>query len=269
MGVTHLCFGLSYLTALVLELVQAARPARWAKITGLAAGIAGLVAHTIFLLIQKPSPATPYGSLVLLAWVFAVFYLIGSMHRNRRGWGVFVLPVVLLLVVLSFAFVQGRANGTPAEGEAWYSGTRFWGIVHGSLILAASVGITVAFLASVMYLLQARRLRRKLNPIGGMKLLSLERLERMNRRGIDIAFPLLTAGILLGLMRAERFNIADWAAPKVIGTVGLWVVGVLLLYLRYGVHLAGRRLAFLTIGAFCLLLLTLAAAHPFAQGDAR
>jgi ABC-type transport system involved in cytochrome c biogenesis permease subunit len=269
MGVTHLCFGLSYLTALLLEMIQAVRPNRWLKVASLLSGGAGLVAHTLFLLIHKPSPASAYGSLLLLAWVFAVFYLIGSLHRDRP-WGVFVLPLVIALVVLSFAFKAPLGEAEPGAG-AWYTGDHFWGAVHGGLILAASVGITVAFLASVMYLLQSRRLRQKRNPIGGMKLLSLERLETMSRRGINIAFPLLTAGLLLGLLLAEKegASAAGWATPKVIGTVGLWLLGVLLLYLRYGAHLAGRRLALLTIAAFGLLLLTLVASHPFAHGDLR
>jgi hypothetical protein len=37
----------------------------------------------------------------------------------------------------------------------------------------------------------------------------------------------------------------------------------LLLYLRYGVHLQGRRLALLTIAAFALMLFTLTSAHSF------
>jgi ABC-type uncharacterized transport system permease subunit len=260
MGITHLCFGLSYLFALLLEAGYAVRPNRWLKLAGLLLGCAGLVAHTLYLLINKPSPASAYGSLLLLGWVIAVFYLIGSLHRNRP-WGVFVLPLVIALVAISYA--------APMESGDWYSGERFWGAVHGGLILAASVGITIAFLASVMYLLQSRRLRKKLNPIGGMKLLSLERLETMNRRGINLAFPLLTAGLLLGLLLAYRFNASDWATPKVIATVGLWLLGVLLLYLRYGAHLAGRKLALLTIVAFGLLLVSLVASHPFADGDVR
>ena len=34
----------------------------------------------------------------------------------------------------------------------------------------------------------ARRLRKKLPPFGGVKLLSLERLERMNRHALNLAF---------------------------------------------------------------------------------
>ena len=178
------------------------------------------------------------------------------------------MPVVLLLVALSFAFVNGRSGGAAADGEAWYSGTHFWGIVHGSLILAASVGITVAFLASVMYLIQANRLRAKAPPLGGVKMLSLERLEVMNRRAVNWAFPFLTLGLVLGVLFLGQYPVpsGEWLSLKVVGTVGLWVVFVVLLYLRYAAHVPGRRLALLTVAAFGLMVVVLVAPHPFAQG---
>jgi ABC-type transport system involved in cytochrome c biogenesis permease subunit len=264
MGVTHVCFGLSYLIAFGLELAALARPGRAVRISGLLFGFAGFVAHTIFLAIHQPNPASAYGALVLLGWVLAVFYLYGSVHHRSQAWGLFVLPVVLVLSWLSFAFYR-----TTEDPSTWSAGEHVWGAVHGLMVLAASVGITVGFLASVMYLIQARRLRMKRNPLGGLRLLSLERLETMNRRAINWAFPLLTVGLLLGLIRIPSTETpgTGWSDPKVLSTVGLWIVGLLLLYLRYRAHLPARRLAYLTVAAFGLMLVTLVAAHPFAAGE--
>jgi ABC-type transport system involved in cytochrome c biogenesis permease subunit len=92
----------------------------------------------------------------------------------------------------------------------------------------------------------------------------------MSRRAINLAFPLLTVGLLLGIIRvpATESSAADWTAAKVLGTIGLWVVALLLMYLRYGAHMPPRRLAMLTIAAFGLMLITLVASHPFAAGEA-
>jgi ABC-type uncharacterized transport system permease subunit len=261
MGITHVCFGLSYVGALAFESARQARPSRAARIGGLVFGFAGLVAHTIFLAARQPNPATAAGSLLLLAWVLAVFYLYGSVHYQAPAWALFVLPVVLVLVGLSFLF-----SGDGLAFGSWLSAEHVWGTVHGLLVLLASVGITVGFLASVMYLVQADRLRRKQNPLGGLRLLSLERLEMMNRRAINLAFPLLTVGLLLGVLRVPGTEApaASWRDPKVLGTVGLWVVALVLLYLRYRAHVPARRLAWLTVVAFGLMLVTLIASHPFA-----
>jgi hypothetical protein len=264
MGITHACFGLSYLFALGLELARQVWPSRALRLGSLLFGFAGFIAQTIFLAIQQPSPASDYGSLLLLAWVLAVFYLYGSVHHWSQAWALFVLPVILFFVGLSFAF-QGD---TRASGS-WFTGEHFWGVVHGLLLLAASVGITVAFLASVMYLVQARRLRMKLNPLGSLRLLSLERLETMNRRAINLAFPLLTVGLLLGVFRVplSETSATWWKEPKILGTLGLWLVAFVLLYMRYAVHVPPRRLAILTLAAFGLMIVTLVASHPFAMGE--
>jgi ABC-type transport system involved in cytochrome c biogenesis permease subunit len=265
MGITHACFGLSYLAALGLELGQQYRPARTLRLAGLGFGLAGLIAHTIYLVFNHPSPATPYGSVLLLAWVFAIFYLYGILQTKSRPWALFVLPLVLILVILSFAF-RYAFPGDGASFGSWFSADHFWGAFHGILLLAASVGITVGFLASTMYLIQSGRLKKKRPPIGGLKLFSLERLETMNRRAINIAFPLLTVGILLGMVRVPLADstAANWTNVKVLGTALLWVIALLLLYLRHGVHLTPRRLSWLTLIAFFLMMFTLFAVHPFA-----
>jgi ABC-type transport system involved in cytochrome c biogenesis permease subunit len=101
-----------------------------------------------------------------------------------------------------------------------------------------------------------------------MRLLSLERLETMSRRAINIAFPLLTVGVFLGAIQVPMSEAAmSWTSPKTISTIGLWVVALLLLYLRYGAHVPPRRLAWLTLLAFVLMLVTLIAAHPFADRE--
>ncbi len=269
-GITHACFGLSYLLAFALELARLRSPRPVWRLAAVGVGVAGLAAHTAYLSVHTPTPAAPYGSLLLLAWVLAVFYLYGTVHHAKQAWAVFVLPVVVGLVGLSLALVavQGTDAAPPLDVPAWLAGERFWGAVHGGLLMFAAVGVSVGFMASVMYLVQARRLRNKVNPRRVVPMLNLERLEAMNRRAVNVAFPLLTAGLLLGalLLRHDKASAADWLSPKVLSTAGLWVVFLVLMYLRYAAHARGRRLALLSVAAFALTLVALAAAHPFAPG---
>ena len=250
-NVTRFCFGASYAVALILELVQLVRPRP---------ALAGLFAHTLFLVYHHPTVAAPYGSLLLLAWVVAVFYLYGALHHRQLAWGVFVLPIVLILIGLTEAFPQAGSDAV----RRWFTGENFWGLVHGGLVVLALVGVCVGCAASVMYLVQARRLKSKTAPGRGFRLLSLERLATMNRRAITWAFPLLTAGLLVGVIRLAQYDgpSLGWTSPRVLSTIGLWLVFLVLLYLRYFAHTSNRRLAVLTIAAFGLMLATLATAHP-------
>lgn len=268
--ITVFCFAASYAVALGLELVQLVWPRPIQRLVGLGFGTAGLAAHTLYLAVQQPPLASPYGSLLFLAWIVAVFYLYGTVHHARFAWGLFVLPLVLGLVALA-EVVRGQPPARPdgiLYGLLNLRGEHFWGAVHGTLVLLAAVGVCVGFVASIMYLVQVRRLRAKLAPGQGVKLLSLERIEAMNRRAILWAFPLLTAGLLAGLaLLWQSGAFADgWLSPKVLGSLGLWLVFPILLYLRYGAHVRGRQVALLTVLAFALLLFALVSAHPFAQG---
>lgn len=259
--ITVLCFAASYALALIFELARVLWPRGQQRLIAIALGIAGLFAQSIYLLVQRPALASQFGSLLFLAWILAVFYLYGSLHHRHMAWGIFVLPVVLGLVLLATVFDHVSLGPWHTE--------RFWGMFHGGLLLFAAVGVCVGFVASAMYLVHARQLRVKTLPDDGLRLLSLEKLEQMNRRAIMWAFPFLTAGVVVGfvLMVHDTGRLEGWTDPKILSSLLLWVVFAILLYLRYGRRVYGRQAALLTIAAFGLLLLTLLTpAHSFLAG---
>jgi ABC-type uncharacterized transport system permease subunit len=256
------CFAASYTVALGLELVHLFSPRPILRYVGLGFGMAGLLAQLIYLGVQPLSLFSPAGSLLSLALILTIFYIYGTAHHARLAWGLFVLPLILGLIGL--AVILRETEASPGEGD-W---TRLWGMTHGILVLLAAVGVCVGFIASLMYLVQLRRLRAKVPPGRGMKLLSLERLEAMNRRAILWAFPLLTAGLLVGVARqVARGNFgAEWDSLRILSSVSLWALFAILLYLRYGVHVRGRQVAWLTMVAFAVLVcMLISSPHHFLQ----
>jgi ABC-type transport system involved in cytochrome c biogenesis permease subunit len=269
-GITLFCFTASYSLALALDVWHLYRPRPVFRLLALGWSAAGLLAHTLYLAVQPL--AWPAGWLLLLAWVLAVFHLLGSVHHRRLEWGVFVLPLVLGLVGLS-AFIGPLPEGSSgfrARDLFSADNERLWGRLHAIVLLLASVGISVGFLAGLMYLVQSWRLRAKLPPGKGLRLLSLERLEAMNRRAIVWAFPLLTAGVLLGvvLMFNPDKPAVGWTEPQVLGTGVLWLIFAVLLYLRAARHLRGRQVALWSIATFLLLACCIALFHPVGPGGA-
>ena len=277
------CFAASYAIALALELLQVLLGRRSLRIVSLIFGAAGLLAHTLYVIVhtvfyreldvQPLSIADPQGSLLLLAWILAIFYIYGSAHYQRLAWGLFVLPIVLGLVILGVFFPSAPASGHEVDA-IWVNilnlrGEKFWGMLHGCLLLLAAVGVCIGGIASIMYLVQVRRLQAKLAPAQGMKMLSLERIESMNRRAVLWAFPFLTVGLLvgvaLGLHRGDFFQ--NWDL-KTISGLGLWVVFFVLLYLRYSVHVRGRQVAWWTLFAFAIMVMAMVAPdHSYMSGD--
>lgn len=265
-GVTLFCFAASYAVALLLDILNQLRPRPTVRLLAVGFGAAGLLAQTIYLAVQRPPLAWQFGWMLCLAWILAFVYLYRAIHYPELAWGIFMLPLVLFLVGLAAAFGRSPDEVESLPPEFSPRNEHFWGILHAALLFFAAIGMCVGFLASLMYLFQARRLRAKLPPGRGLRLLSLERLEAMNRRAITLAFPLLTAGILIGA--ALMLRVSDslaWTDPRVLSTGVLWLVFAVLLHLRYGRHLPGRQVAVGTIAAFALLLVCLALSHPVGQ----
>jgi ABC-type uncharacterized transport system permease subunit len=263
--ITLFCFGASYAVALVLEIIRLVRPGGTVRLLAMMFGSAGLLAHTLYLIGQRISLESQAGTLLFLAWIMTMFYFYGSLHHKKLAWGLFVLPVILALTVLAAWERPATAGSSVAAG---YNFASFWRILHIALFVLAAVGVSVASVASAMYIVQARRLKAKTLPGQGMQLLSLERLESMNRRGIIWAFPLLTVGLLVGLVELTQQGdrLQGWTDPRIISTILLWLVFAILLYLRYSLHLRGRRVAWMTIMAFALLLVTLLTSHSSGTG---
>jgi ABC-type transport system involved in cytochrome c biogenesis permease subunit len=246
--------------ALASELAGIIVPARLRRILTLGSSAAGLAAHTIYLahraVADRICPlTTSYDSLLVLSWILAIVYLSVHWYYPRVTIGIFALPLIVGLVVLA-AFL-GEEGRRVLEGPL-----RVWGPVHGALLAIGAVAVFVGSVAGVMYLVQVRRLKGKHLPSELLDLPSLELLERINRQGITVAFPLLTIGFGIGLLLAlhqrqegvEGIRLLD---PKVIFGVLVWVAFAVLLKVQSQPQFRGRKVAMLTIAGFCLLLFTM------------
>lgn len=266
--ITIFCFAASYGVALALEALQLLLgQARWRRVLALVMTTAGLFAHTVYVIYHGlPLQGGP-STLLFISWVLAIFYLVGALHHPRLAWGVFVLPLVLGLVLVAKLIIASEPSIPATPPELWA-----WAWVHVALLILGSIGLCVGFVASVMYLVQSWKLKHKSPPGEGLQLLSLERLETMNRRAITLAFPLFTGGLLVGLALLIGQRDFSWFDPKVLVTGLFWLVFALLLYLRYGLHLQGRRVAVWTVAAFGIMLLAYVvqyiwpSAHPSGGG---
>ena len=244
-GITHACFGLSYLLAFALELARLCWPrAACCAVAGLAFGGRRRCSPTpLYLALPPAHPGRPV-RLAAAARVGARPVL-PLRHRPPRQAGVGRVRAAgrhrarRAVAALSHRRHRHRRS-TSRRGS---SGERFWGASTASLILLASVGVSVGFLASMMYLVQARRLRKKVNPARRACRCSASNASKtMNRRALNCGVP-------AAHRRAARRHAArcgtttalgdNWLSLKVLSTAGLWVVFLVLLYLRYGVARPG------------------------------
>lgn len=267
-NVTVFCFFASYLLALAFEVLRAVRGLPRLRWLALPAAGAGLLAHTIFLwergraMNMPPLLSSTRDWLLVVAWVICVLYLFLVIYDRKIGVGLFALPLILLFVSVSYF-----ASDTPAtvvrEGRtAEEHALRGWLMLHATLLGLGIAGVVVGVVSSLMYLVQHRRLRHKQARPAGLKLISLERLERWNRLSVLIAVPLLSlglgAGFLLFYLAKKHGGTVSLWDPVVIASSVAWLVMVAVLggTMRTD-HAAGKAVAVRTLLAFGLLLATM------------
>lgn len=244
----------------------------------LAFAAAGFLAHTIYLVNRSTEAQLPpllsstHDWMLVLAWMGALFYLFLSAFDRDLAVGLFVWPVVLLLIVAAY-FVSDSPNALVApSAELEQSAIRNWAMLHASLLMFGIGGVLLALILSMMYLVQYRRLRNKRAPQSGWSLPSLERLARLNWWAVILSVPLLTLGLATGLglglysgKAGGGFSIGD---PVVLFNGVVWLVMCgLFVWLLKTRRPAGKQVAWLTLWACGFLLLTLVGLQVLIGGN--
>jgi ABC-type uncharacterized transport system permease subunit len=197
----------------------------------------------------------------LLGFVVAGLFFLAWWLFDAISLGIFALPVTFFLVFV------------PALGISHYSfpsqGVRTsWLIAHIFALLGANAALGFSLLASVLYLVQERRLKAK-RKAGGDSwwapldwLPPLDTLERIAHAMLLFGFPCMTVGLLIGavLVQETSLGASYFLDPKVVASFAMWGVYVLLLFVRRTVGLRGRKAAYLS-GAVLVFMLAVWAAN--------
>jgi len=262
-----LCFAGTYGLALLAELARfvVRSSVRWYLTAGLMA--LGWLVQTAFLanLALKnpfmPPVSSAFESVMVLSWIVALIGLYLMIRSPKPvAVGIFVLPLVIGLVIVAGWFAPRQSDWLQ-----WGGTIAFWGTVHGIFLLGGAVFSCVAFFAGLMYLAQMRRLKAKRPSRFGLALPSLEQSERINRGSIILAFPLLTFGLLIGMVLsvAVRSELNEavahtltWTDSKVLSALAMWLVFAVLLHARFRPAMRGKGVMVLTIVAFGFLVFT-------------
>jgi ABC-type uncharacterized transport system permease subunit len=266
-GVSTICFAASYAVALALEISRLLFRSGVRRVVMLGFAAAGLVAQTAFLYYRALNAfhesASPLSSekdwYLVAAWALVVVYLYFAVLRPKAPFGLFLLPLALALIGAGTLW----ANAAPMAREP---ASRIWGAIHGLSIMLAAVAVLIGFVAGLMYFGQVRHLKHKILPTRGLKLPSLEWLQRANSRAIVVSALMLGVGVASGII-LNLINIGDeaarlaWNDPVVISTwlMFFWLLAAAILSAVYRPARQGRKVAYLTLASFVFLLILLAA----------
>jgi ABC-type uncharacterized transport system permease subunit len=232
--------------AYVGETIRPGRLGRWA-IWGVRLG---WLAQTVLLIAQAvDSGGFPWdtwaGSLNLFVWMCVGAYLIWGCRAPYRLLGLAVMPLAAALLVLSWA--AGGADATGGSGSS-----SLFLALHVGLVLAAFAGFTLAAGLAAVYLWLESRLKRRSPGLLRVRAPSLVTLDRLIGRTVAVALPALTFGIGIGLGRlgssGGRFD------AVMVFALATWAIYAVFLVLRYEVGWRGRRVAYLALAGFALVI---------------
>jgi hypothetical protein len=225
----------------------------------LAITAAGLFAHVVwFCLSARTTTTTPlvswYGWCMLIALALVFVYLWLRIQYPDKSVGLFLLPMVIGVIGTALVFLSDQE---PIVTKASLS---FWSILHGMALLLGSIAATLGFIAGIMYLVQSFRLKRKIPPRQGLRLPSLEQLQRYNYWLLTLSTGLLATGLLAGIIRKACLSFAaetsaPWNPIVVISSVLLllWLIITGLFEYFYKPARQGKKVAYLTVTSFILL----------------
>jgi len=255
-----------YAVGLTYALVALTRTSEVLSKVALHAAYLGMVFHFVAL----TESALLSGGLVLasvhnaeslLGFLIMMVFLIVYLVYKTTSPGIVVFPLVFVLTFIA-ATGQQPFLLTPGIRSGWL-------FAHIAMIFTGYAALFLSFVASLLYLVQERRLKAKRSMLS--RLPALETIDEIGYRSLLLGFPFMTLGLVAGTVVAEaaygRVNLLD---PKILLSVLMWAVYLVMLYTRWNAGWRGRRAAYLATGAFVAAVVAWAAnyfsaMHRFVQ----
>jgi ABC-type uncharacterized transport system permease subunit len=237
--VAVLLYGIAALAVLPAALYD--RP-RWRHIA-VPATIAALFFHFVSLAemlnaAHHALPVDTHETQALLGLLLALAFLLIYWRYRTVSVGVFLLPICFLLGLIP-AFRPGQeSTAMPMLRTGWI-------FVHIALLLAAYAALFVSMLASILYLIQERRLKSKAQTLPGLP--PLETTDQIALKSLLFGLPCMTAGLLIGALIAEQtIGPSFFLDPKVLLSFAMWFAYATMIFIRRHSGLRGRRAVYLS-----------------------
>jgi ABC-type uncharacterized transport system permease subunit len=251
--VSVLLYGLSALAVLPAALYD--RP-RWRHIA-----VPMAVAATLFHFVSLAEvlsaahhalPIETHETLSFVSLLLGLAFLIVFWRYKTIALGVFLLPIAFLLSLIP-AFKPGlESSSLPGLQGGWL-------FLHIALLLAAYTALFVSLVASVLYLIQERRLKSKFKAqalsASRIKLPPLEVIDSIAQRALLFGLPAMTAGLLIGSFMGEiSYGPSYFTDPKILLAFAMWLAYVAMIHIRRVSGLRGRRAVYLSSVVFVVIL---------------
>jgi len=226
---------------------------------------AGLLCHTAILIYRMADTGhLPVGNLhetlSLAGWTIAGLFLIIQIKFNLKILGVFVAPLVTLVMIIVSQLPNEMSQSTIIFKN-------FWLISHVVVIFIGEAGFALACGLGLLYLIQENAIKTKKRRFFFRRLPSLDLLDATGYTCIVVGFTMLTLGLITGFVYAKSVWGRFWSwDPKEVWSGITWLFYAALLHERLTVGWRGRRSAIMAIIGFGVLLFTFLGVNFLLEG---
>jgi ABC-type transport system involved in cytochrome c biogenesis permease subunit len=219
---------------------------------------AGFICQTLSIgansLYHGTTQLTGANQLMLASWALVLLYFIMEHLIKIKIYGAFLIPVAVFFMGAS----QVLAALDPASNQLMQDPLLRSGLVafHVGLIVFANAGFVFGAVSSGIYLFQEGKLKTHTSNIVTRRLPSLTTLQSIARRAILFSFPVYTAGLLLGILRAVSEQVDQWwFDPRIMLSGIIWLVFGAYLVLVYRQNVSSRTSSWVAVFGFVLVMI--------------
>jgi cytochrome c-type biogenesis protein CcsB len=217
--------------------------------------LAGFLCHTAVIALQYLDTGhVPvqhlHEALSTFGWTMVGVFLLLQMKFNLMVLGALVAPLATVSVIIASIIPR-----PPVELDPLFRGV--WRTFHIGTLIVGNAAFAIAFLVGILYLIQEHAIKEKKRGFFYRRLPSLKLLDSMGYSCLIAGFPMLTFGIITGVIYAQMVfgRFWSWNHKEILAGI-TWLVYAALLHERLAVGWQGRRAAIMTIIGFVILLIT-------------
>ncbi len=250
----------AYGLAAVVYLVHLVRQHPWLAIAGRVSVAVGLMLHGAALVVQVGHQGgMPVGmgqGLSLLTFLLLAMLLVVDFVWRRPVIGAFVTPAAVAAMVPALV---GPASGGQILSESLRAPLL---PLHVSIAILGVATFAMAAGVGVMYVVMERQVKGKHFGLLFSRLPPLQVMDEINRWLVILGFIALSVTFATGAFFASPEPTWTWD-PKRVATLVGWHLFAALLAARLFAGWRGKRVAYVTVAGFCVLLVSFLSAYDF------
>ncbi|HTY01184.1 MAG TPA: cytochrome c biogenesis protein CcsA [Bacteroidota bacterium] len=224
-----------------------------------------LLLHLVYLALRvlaydHPPITNVFEVMTLMAAAITTAYMYIEWRTATSSTGVFILLLAFAFQTVSSIFIRSTVK-IPDYLHSLVLG------FHVSSALLGYTAISLSAVYGLLYLLLYHEIKSTRFGVIYNRLPNLETLEIMSHKAEVFGFASLTVAISIGLLWLPRvFKDFSYFDPKLVGTIGIWILYAVGLGARRTFGLQGRKMMVLSLIAFGCVFLSMTVINLFLSG---